>query len=304
MTVRPSDVYSFGQAFVQDRRTFRVVAQADELNKRGAPNTTLMKWLPQEGKRIDFYLDWYVGPIAVAVSPRFQYFAAGPDGRCAVADTQSHHIEQIGSQKSGPSVHGAIRDIRWIDGMLYATGMSRQVYRRVAPGNWEHLDQDVLLAPDVSTSKGFNSLAGSSSQDIVCVGFGGEIFAFDGKGWRQEDSATNVILNRIKTFPQGMIACGQMGTLLVRRQGHWVDLPQDATREQIWDVEWFADRLYFSTESALFTLEAPGRAKEVEIDAELEISFGFLHANDGVLISSGSKDVWWTADGKNWHELS
>jgi hypothetical protein len=304
MSIKPSEVFSFGQALVQDRHTLRVVAQADEINRHGAPNTTLMKWMLRDARRVDFHLDWYVGPIALTTSPTFQYFAAGPDGRCAVADLQSHHIEQIGSALSGPSVHGVIRDIRWIDGSLYATGMSRQVYRRSLQGRWDHIDQGVLLPPDTETTRGFNSIAGTRADDIVCVGFGGEIFGFDGKRWSAQDSGTNVILNRVKSFPQGMIACGQMGVLLLRRQGHWVDLLQEDTKEQIWDIEWFADRLYFATEGALYTLEAGGVAKEVEIDSKRELSFGFLHAHDGVMISSGTKDVFWTSDGKTWHELS
>lgn len=304
MSTRPSEVFSFGQAFVQDRNTLRVVAQADELNRRNASNTTLMKWLLREKRRNDFHLDWYVGPIALTTLPAFQYFAAGPDGRCAVADIQSHHFEQIGTPRSGPLFHGAIRDIRWIDGALYAAGMSRQVYRRSSQGTWDHIDQGILLPPDTGTTRGFNSIAGARADDIVCVGFAGEIYVFDGNRWNAEDSGTNVILNRVKSFPHGTIACGQMGVVLVRRQGHWSHLLHEGTKEQIWDIEWFADRLYFATETTLYTLEAGGVAKEVEIDPERELSFGFLHANDGVMISSGTKDVFWTSDGKTWHELS
>ncbi len=304
MSKKPSDVFSFGQALVQDRNTLRVVAQADEINRRGAPNTTLMKWQLHENRRTDFFLNWCVGPIALAQTPNFQYFAAGPDGRCAVADLQTHHIEQIGTPTSGPSIHGAIRDIRWIDGALYATGMSRQVYRRTQRGTWDHVDQGVLLRPNLGTTVGFNSIAGTRADDLVCVGFGGQVYAFDGRQWAAQDSCTNVTLNRVKAVPQGMIACGQMGTLLLRQQGRWINLLQDDVKQQIWDVEWFGDRLYFATEEALYTLESGGLATQVEIDPDRELSFGFLHSNDGVMISSGTKHVFWTSDGKQWHELT
>ena len=66
---RVADHFTFATGVVQSADVLRAVAQSDALNGKGAPNTTLMKWVLSEGKRYDFHLDWYVNKVDVRTTP-------------------------------------------------------------------------------------------------------------------------------------------------------------------------------------------------------------------------------------------
>ncbi|MEA5123253.1 hypothetical protein [Xanthomonas floridensis] len=70
-------------------------------------------------------------------------------------------------------------------------------------------------------------------------------------------------------------------------------------------MEWFQDTLYLACDRGLFTLDGENRLVEV-VDMHLSPnpSCRHLHANDGVLWSCGPKHVTWTANGRQWIEVT
>lgn len=298
---RASNFFSFVSGFVQDRNTLRVIAQADELSNAGRPNSTLMKWVRHDQKWYDFHINWFVTRMWVLQQPELQVFAAGPNGRVNIGTLQGDYQEEIDPSENGPRLHGDIRDLRFIGDHIYAAGMGRQIYRRESRNQWIHKDIGILQPISTTDVKGFNSIDGLNEDDILAVGFGGEIWHLLKGKWHKIESPTNVILNKVRVIRKDTaFACGQKGTLLRGIGGKWGVLDHRSTEDQIWDMEWFDNTLFLATDESLFRLMPDDTLDQVDMKLGEEVTCGFLHANDGVLLSVGRKHICWTKDGIKW----
>jgi hypothetical protein len=205
----------------------------------------------------------------------------------------------------GPQGRGPLRDLKWIGNHLYAVGMSRQVYRREGVGIWIHRDEGTVLPLGSKTVAGFNSIDGISEDDFYAVGFGGEIWRSLNGRWREIESPTNVVLHRVRVIRDDLAyACGQEGVLLRGRGDGWEQIDHGATEDDLWDVEWYGDRLYVAHDDGLFLLTDADDLDIVKFGIRGTITCRHLHANDGVLLSSGPKNVLWTGDGKKWQDIT
>ncbi|MGN6110002.1 MAG: hypothetical protein ACTHU0_33160 [Kofleriaceae bacterium] len=190
-----------------------------------------------------------------------------------------------------------IRRAREIAGLVYACGMKRQVYKRIADKKWVAIHAP---AAGPTESKGFEDLDGFSDIEIYAVGWGGEIWQYGGTQWSARQSPTDATLTTVCCAPDGVVYAAGRGGVLVRGRGEtWQRVAwRDEVSEDLWDLAWYGDRLYVATMSALYTLED---------DALAEVSFGevatpscySLSAHDGVLWSVGRDDVA-SFDGKEW----
>ncbi len=302
---RISDYYSFGQCVVESRHVLHAVGQIDLLNQPGSAHSTLIRWLPGENRGDNVHLDWYVQRILLLPGREPELFLMGTHGRGMRMLGANREFEHVDPSPRGPSVYGMLRDIRWIGNHLYATGMRRQVYRRDAPDRWVHMDQLILQQPSLTEAGGFNSIDGATEQDIVCVGLNGEVFGWNGHHWSREDAGTHAALHRVKFVNRDLAyACGDMGVLLRRSRGKWQPVDHKLTREQIRDIEFFAGKLYFATQEKLYRMDERDSVEEVQVPSDEDPSFGWLHVNDGVLMSSGKKHIFWTSDGSTWNRLA
>lgn len=89
-----------------------------------------------------------------------ELFATGPSGEVYIGTLENNREEIIDDSNQGPRGRGPIRDLRLVGGYLYACGMSRQVYRREAPGTWVRRDEGVVLPLGSTSIAGFNSIEG------------------------------------------------------------------------------------------------------------------------------------------------
>jgi hypothetical protein len=241
----------------------------------------------------------------VLLDPELELFAVGPDGRVLVGSTGGDKEELIDATKNGPGLHGDIRDLRFIGKHLYAAGMGRQVYRREGRQKWVHRDTGVLQKPSTTEVKGFNSIDGISESDMYAVGFGGEIWRWNGKGWSQCDSPTNAILNSVRAVKDELIyVCGPSGLLLAGRRDEWKIVGHDSSDEEFWALEWFRNELYVAADESLFRLNADDTLELVDMGLGYGVTCGFLHASAGLLLSVGRKHVCWTKDGKQWFDIT
>lgn len=298
-----SSLFSFVAGWVQSRDVLRVLAQSDELNSKNNANTTLLKFLPAQNQKFSFHLQWTATKIVAVEQPAVQVIAVAPHGQVNVGTAAGDTTEQIGTQKEGPSVHGLIRDLRLIGKTVFAAGMGRQVYERASAGTWVPVHGSILQPLSLTEVRGFNALHGLAEAEIAAAGWYGEIYRRRGNVWSREDSGTNVILNDIHIAPDGTTyACGQKGTLLRNTGSGWELIDHQATDREIRSLQWFADQLFLATDQQLFSMDRAGNIKAVKVTSQSS-TFYALHAADGVLLSVGLKDVWWTTDVKKWHRL-
>jgi hypothetical protein len=302
-TLPLSAVYTFVAGIVHDRNTIRVLAQADALNAHGNLNTTFLKFLVAEDKKVSFHVLFTLVKLIAIQTPESTVIAVGPDGRVNVGTAKGEYQEQIGTPKEGPSVHGLIRDLRLIGSDVIAVGMGRQAYRRGAPCKWTPFHKGILQDISLTEVRGFNAVHGLSEREFVAVGWYGEIYRWNEKSWVREESNTNVILNDVHVTPNGRTYVGgQKGLILQNSGAGWELGPHDFTDDEIRSLQWFGDKLYIATDDALFAMDSRGRVNEVKVSGDAS-TFDSLHAGDGVLLSVGAKDICWTNDAKHWHRL-
>ncbi|MCO6442086.1 MAG: hypothetical protein J5I81_13650 [Nitrococcus mobilis] len=299
-----SDLLSYHAGFVQDRNRFLVTAVIDDLADAGEPDSMLLRWDRPGARWTSIDLDWTATlPCALGGT----VLVTGPVGRVVVEDSSGVVTQEtIDATGDGPPDVGVIRGLRVISSQPYVVGMGRQVYRREGPDDWARFDAGVRQPLDPAAPvAGFNAIDGVNEADLYAVGYTGEIWHRHGGGWRQVLSPTNVIMNDVKVVQRDLVfVCGQKGILFRGSGDAWEMVEHDATDEQLWSMEWYREALYLAGSGALYRFLADGTLEPVNVGLEEVTSFGQLHANDGLLLSVGRKDVCFTEDGHTWQSIT
>ena len=237
--------------------------------------------------------------MAFADSEGRELLVMGEGGHALVLSNSGIAEERVDASVEGPSGRGNIRGVRLIGSHLYAVGMGRQVYRRVSPGIWMHWDAEVVRPVGSLDTTGFSAIDGREESDLYAVGMGGEIWHRDGRDWHSIASPTNVILQCVRAVAPGLVyACGQQGVLLRGSPEGWEAIGHSITRDDLWGMEWFGNRLYVASAKAIFRLDGDDLER---VDTGLGDSFTYceLHASDGAMWSFGAMHVART-DGQAW----
>lgn len=265
-------------------------------------SSLFLKYKPAQWTHLRFSVGGGVAMTAT-VKPQLELIIVGADGQVLLGMQTGYADEHLDPSKSGPEFKGDIRDARFIGSKVVAVGMSRQVYRREQAGQWAHIDQGVLAKP--KDMVGFNSVDGFGPSDIYAVGLKGEIWHYDGKNWRQEESPTNIALQRVRCFSGkkgGVYACGAGGTLLRGSPAGFEVIAPESTKDNLYGLEWFEGKLYVAGLTALYVLEDDA-LQPVDVGIGEGVTFGDLHANDGVMWSVGARHILTTEDGSSWTQL-
>lgn len=136
-----SNPFSFLGGCVQSRDVLRTIVQIDQLTAQGSTWSKLLKRDQAQGRWFSFKLEWTATRLCTVTHPELTMLATGPDGIVSASTLSGPAEETIDATGDGPSRRGPIRDLRAIDGVPYAVGMGRQVYRREAPGRWTRQDR-------------------------------------------------------------------------------------------------------------------------------------------------------------------
>ena len=203
----------------------------------------------------------------------------------------------------GPEDIGFLTDMCVIDGVVYAAGMSRQIYMREESGAWRRIDEDVLdesISVDLIT--GFRSIDGVQG-DVFAVGFQGEIWNRRDGSWIQVQSPTNVTLEQVKVIRPGEVyAVGQAGVIVHGKDGTWKICEQSETEDDFWGIEWFGDVLYLATGRQIFRFDGESELEAVQLPAQNPGFTARLRAGHGALWSFGPSQAFWTENGRDWNE--
>lgn len=248
-------------------------------------------------------IEWPTAALCKTDVPSAQVLTMGNGGRIHVATASGFSEESVDDGNEGPPHRGMLRDMRKIGQHIYVAGMGRQVYKRAVPGKWVRADDGVLVPRGKARGLGFESIDGFTEADILAVGWRGEIWHFDGKLWRPEDSPTNLLLNRVLCAPDGFAyICGKVGVLIRGKPGKWEQIEHEATRDDFWGMTWFDGHLWLSTLDAVYRLEKSGALALVDMGEGDPLTCGWLDANDGVMWSIGAEDLAFF-DGEVWTEV-
>lgn len=223
------------------------------------------------------------------------FCAARADGSAVLIGPEDGYVETIPSAERGP-----LRRLRAIAGLPFAIGMMRQVYRRDGADTWTRIDTPAMARCTGVT--GFETIDGFSLDDIYCAGWGGEIWHFDGHGWKRIDCPSNLILTDCCCAPDGQVyLCGQMGLILRGRGSSWEVIDHGGPKLTWWNCCWYQEKLWVASDLGLYTLE-DGKLERVDFEIEEPDTFMHLSTGDGVLLSTGAKDAL-LFDGDAWTRI-
>ena len=292
----PADT-SFIDAIIGLDSVTCVAVVDDELAEQGVPLTKIAfdangTW--HGGGAVE----WDVISVTRCAVPVTQYAIVGVLGRARFIGSGSMYEEDIHDGAHSPSTMGALRDARSINGVLYACGMKRQVYRRADRGSWTLLGAGFTPEPGVN---GFESIDGFSDEELYAVGWEGEIWQYDGSMWTRRDSGTNVILIDVLCAGDAQVYILGRGRKLIRGRGsQWeilnIDLPVD-----LWSLAWFQGRLYACSKRDIFIWKNDA-FEPLVIEGDRPKTVQYLSVAEGGLCAVGPKDVF-HFDGKTWTRI-
>ncbi len=285
-------------AAVIDRHYGFIYACDPKKERRGEPHTLVFSW--DDGKIDQGECNYDAHSVCLIEHPERGSVDISEAGYYT-ADTDSDRVTQDlfanSSPPATPRRTRGLRSVRDIAGQAHAIGIGGMVYRLGAVDRWTRIDKGLPSSFDGQ------ALHGLGLSDLLAVGFSGQIWRFNGKQWRQEDCPTKQNLNAVACAPDGTVYAGGHGGALLRcKSGKWELLPQAKFKENIWDLEWFAERLFVSTLDGLFVLGGD-RLEPVSYGKHTPPRSTYqLSSNQGVMWSSGETDIM-EFDGKSWTRI-
>lgn len=293
----PQDT-TFAHGTVRYKDLVYVCVCHDDLLNRKAPHSSFTAY--DQGKWTDAGdRDWDTVSMSVVKRPIEQMIAVGEYGKAWLYGSHDDHEEVIKEGKMTAKDRGSLRVVRGIDGIAYAAGMDRQVWRRDGANRWTCIDQSMRPRPRENLV-GFEGIDGFSAKDIYAGGWGGEIRHWDGKKWKAIDSPTNSNLTNLVCANDVVYAVGRLGLLLRGRANRWRVLEQEVG-EDLWGLAWYRGKLWAASMDQLYVLEKDVLVP-VEFDDDRPETCYHLSAADGVLWSIGPKDLF-VFDGKEWERV-
>ncbi len=225
-------------------------------------------------------------------------------------DSYFEKIPESGVRSPGAKGWGYMRHIQQIGDHLYACGASGQVYKRVGPDQWVHMDDGILQEPrqpkDTEDRYWLTCIGGPSEHEIYAVGDYGLIFFWDGNTWTRIDCPERKCLGKFHIESSDRIwICGHKGVLLLgnHRDGFVNVSP---TEELLFtSITMFQKEIYLASDQGLYRFEEKQRRLRKVKTPGLNpphTDSHYLGAKDGVLWSVGVKDIVWT-DGTTWHRV-
>lgn len=232
--------------------------------------------------------NWSAVAVGVARKPAEKMVAIGEDGQVFAYVGGNVTEEQI---TPAPMV---LRNVGVIEGLPYACGLNREVFRRDGDNSWTDMH-----APGSQATSGFEAIDGFNANEIYAVGWNGEIWEWNGTVWNQHDSPSNLTLTGVCcTGENRVFACGQHGTLIVGRHENWEIVELGDFLSDFWDAHWFDGKLYLATMQTLFTY-SDGVLEEVDFGDDAPATCYRLSSAENVLWSVGSSDIF-CFDGTQW----
>lgn len=233
--------------------------------------------------------NWSSVAVCVVKQPAEKLIAVGHDGEVFTYVGGVANDERIQPEPM------ALRNLGVIDGLAYACGMNREVFRRDGENHWTPIS-----APGSTETSGFEAIDGFSANELYAVGWNGEIWQRTDNTWTSHSGLTNLILTAVCCAGnQSVYACGQNGTLIQGRNEAWQLVELNGFSQDFWDIHWFDGQLFLATMQKLYTYDDANGLLPVDFGDDAPTSCYRLTSAEGVLWSVGSDDVF-SFDGQQW----
>ena len=192
--------------------------------------------------------------------------------------------------------YGDIGSVAEIGKYAYAVGLEGTVYRLDEVTRWTRLDHGLPSTFDIEAIDGFDM------NDIYAVGSGGEMWHYNGTLWMKRELPTNASLHSVRCAGDGIVyAAGEHGIIVQGRTDTWSVVEHEDTTDEIWDLEWFSERIYACTMFQVFTLDGDHLAP-ISFEIDPPSTCYHLSTVPGVMWSIGEKDVV-AFDGRRWSRI-
>ncbi len=232
-----------------------------------------------------------------------------PDGFVRRLLSNSTLHEEIDASDDGPSALVQVRQMRRWPGVEVVVGMARRVYARSAgQSGWQPIDQACFVPRGQRSSAiGFNGVDGWSADELVAVGYKGEVWFRSRQAWAQADSPTNATLTAVACAdsPRSFVAVGLAGVVMIGTAVGARLVDQGAASGAFWSVVHFNGSFFIAGDEGVFRLDGPAydALVPVPLTARGNPSTAYLAAGGGVLWSVGERDIFSSTDGVKWKRV-
>ena len=275
----------------------------DEMAAAGTVNSSFFVMDKDEWIKYDESVPWPAldmetlklgdaGRIVTAIGPQGEYWELDDD-------SLTERIGVISEDAPAPTMRALAR----IDDAIYACGMGRRVYRRLAPGQWRAAGPNAPL-PEGFIVVGFEAMCGFSEKEIYAVGWLGEVWRFDQTTWSQIDSPVSATLHAVTCASDGnAYAVGASGVMLRGRGDVW-NVVDTGRTENLMDVAEYDNTIYVATNFRILKLQGDALVEETDFAHPNDRPASCLHllAGEDGLISMGPGDLFRRAAG-SWERL-
>ncbi|WP_454688036.1 hypothetical protein [Achromobacter aloeverae] len=210
-------------------------------------------------------------------------------------------IADAGLFKPGSLGLGYLGGIKQLDGDLFAFGFGGQIYRRAAPGKWEHFDAGILGSADDEFDLTDMCVSGGTFYAVTALGARGRICARIQDTWVDQSNPTGEWLNAVAADPSGTVwACGRNGALVQgNAESGFASVGDPGCDENFLSIAFFNGQVWLCSANAIYTY-ASGALSKVETGlAPKLLNAHRLQAVGDVLWSFGYDDMA-RFDGEKW----
>lgn len=211
-------------------------------------------------------------------------------------------IADAGLHKPGSLALGYLGGIKQLNSDLFAFGFCGQIYRRAAPGKWEHFDEGLLGSIGDEFDITDMCVSGGSFYAVTRMGGRGRICSRSKGIWVDEFNPSGDWLNAVAAdAASGTVwACGRNGALLHgNAKSGFTSAGNLGCYEEFLSIAFFKGQVWLSSANALYTYTL-GTLSKVETGLVPKLRNAHrLQVVDDVLWSFGYDDIA-RFDGEKW----
>jgi hypothetical protein len=264
----------------------------------------------------------------------YMAFATEPSRELLAVDVSGHtysysaNHEGLDSELESPwlnnqitkrNMRSSIKSLKRVNGQVYALAKHRQLFLRESRSKWKALSNTLdgvpfsmnLKSSDIwGEDQGFNDLSAFSPSNMYAAGGKGDLWHYNGKGWKQITFPSNELLSTICCAGDGKVyITGQNGSLWVGRDDRWKKLQDGEISLPFKDSEWFAGKLYCGNDYGLWVKDEknqliPIRDADDAVNGDIAMSSGRIDISpDGSLMLVAGPQGASLYDGKKWELL-